>query len=135
MKAQPKMMQMMTAKDNKKCFKILLLSPHTLTRLEIAVLWDIARYEDKITYAVNNKCASNLDIFVWPDNNINNIIVIPRYIINALEHRGILKRRRYIPKHKYEDIKFYTWAIVWKKVKSFGQQTKELRVQKALGCL
>lgn len=117
---------MMTSKDKVKRFKTLLLSPHVLTDDEMRALWSIARYEGKIIFQTN----SNLNPFIQTDKGI---IAFPRHIIGTLERRGILKRRNTLVFER-EHMAFYTWDIVWKKVKTF-EQTKELRVQKAVGSI
>lgn len=119
---------MMTPKDKVKRFIILTTSPHVLTDDEMRTLWTIARYEGKIIFQYNNTNDSNPNIYT--DNGT--WIIIPRYIIGTLERRGLLKRRnvyQHVPERSW-----YTWDIVWKKVKTF-EQTKELRVQKAVGAI
>jgi len=120
---------MMTAKDKVKRFKTLLLSPHVLIDDEMCTLWSIARYEGKITFQTNNSRGLP-NPFIQTGRGI---IVFSRHIIGTLERRGILKQRSVLT-FKRHHIAVYTWDIVWKKVKSF-EQTKELRIQKALGSI
>ena len=119
---------MMTTKDKVKRFKTLLLSPYVLTDDEMDALWSIARYEGKIMFQKKN--SQGLNPFIQTDKGI---IVFPRHIIGTLERRGILKRRNTLV-FKREHMAFCTWNIVWKKVKTF-EQTKELRIQYALGSI
>jgi hypothetical protein len=114
---------MMTAKDKVKRFIILTTSPHVLTDDEMRALWDIVRYEGSSIFEFND------NPFIQTGKSI---IKFPRHIIGTLERRGILKRHKHVPKRIHRSR--YTWDIVWKKVKSF-EQTKELRVQHAIGSI
>lgn len=119
----------MTSKDKVKRFIILTTSPHKLTQLEMNALWEIARHEGEIMFQYD----TGKTIESHPGVGIG--IRILRHVIGTLEHRGILKRRnvhQYPPEQSH--LSWYTWDIVWKKTKSF-EQTKELRVQKALGVI
>jgi hypothetical protein len=121
--------KMMTAKDKVKRFIILTTSPYVLTDDEMRALWTIARHEGKIIFQTNNS-RGLLNPFIQTDKGI---IVFPRHIIGTLERRGILKQRSVLT-FKRHHIAVYTWNIVWKKVKTF-EQTKELRIQKAVGSI
>ena len=123
---------MMTTKDKVKRFKTLLLSPYILTDDEMRALWSIARYEGKITFRYDNINDSDPIISI----SKGSWIIIQRHVIGTLERRGLLKRRnghRLDPDTTFS-CSWYTWDIVWKKVKSF-EQTKELIIQKALGSI
>lgn len=122
---------MMTPEDKVKRFIILTTSPYVLTDDEMRTLWEIARYEGEIMFQYNNTNDSNPIIHIRNGGGI----IIWRHIIGTLERRGLLKRRN-VHQHVSGRIhqSWYTWDIVWKKVRAF-EQTKELRIQKAVGAI